>query len=278
MIKKLFAPDDGSGGGGEGTPQGNALTIEIDGESKTVTPDDVVRIMNDNSTMTAKAEKIEKILTAAQKYDLDPEEYVAQAEGGFGVINKLIEEGIIDEHGDPVKGQKTPQGEPPPKGADPNDLKLNNADGAVLKAIQSLQGTVEAQNQKLAELERDNLGLMRLRMQDKLQTKYPGLDEEDVSRVLGAAMNDKSMSVDEHAKNFMARKEEANQAAVKAWAKKHNIDLGAMEELNKIREQEAEGGAGALYKEKKFSFRGGKKAVTPKQAAQEYFERNLGGK
>lgn len=268
--------DDGSKAAGK---------IQVDGKDYSV--EDVQNIIKQGQSATQKAQEVAGVLAAAEKYGVDPETYIAQAEGAFGVMSQLIADKVIDEKGNILKAKtaETPTSEP---GGDDDLAKLfnlstgNTSDlkGAekvaaiVSKALGPQFEEIKKLGERVAAVDKTQADMIRLNLQEKVIGKFPALKPSDVSQVFGAAMNDRSKSLWEHAETFANAKTAELAEMRTAHAKEFGIDLTKFDE-NKLREQEAGGGAGVLFKGKKFSFdpkKGDTDSVSPGKAAMEYLE------
>ena len=113
------------------------------------------------------------------------------------------------------------------------------------------------------------MGLDKLK---KLDVRGNNLNDEDVSRLLAIAGADRSKTLVQHAEEF-SKKKIGDRASLRAEiAKEFGIDVTKFD-ANKLREQEAEGDIGALFKGKRFSFKKDKDSLSPKEAMVEYFKR-----
>lgn len=261
--------EEGNVGSGESNDS-PTLTVEIDGETKVIKADDVKNLLAQQASVTQKAQKIAAIEDAARKYGLDPEDYVSHAEGSFATLAQLMELGLVNDKGEPIATKKddvTPT--TPARTVTPT---TKQPDESVAKALDSLS----KMQKRLETLEEDQTRMMRISLGKEIRAKHPELSDDDVSRVFGTAMNDNSKSVWQHAEAAVKAKASQASEAEKRFAEKYGIDLEAWN-ANKVREQAAEGGASvvAAGREIKFGHRirgkDGGKAITPKQAMQEFF-------
>lgn len=244
-----------------------ALTIEIDGKQETVTAEDVLNLKAQQAGATQKTQMVAAILQASEKFGMTPEEYVEQAEGAFGVMGNLISDGVIDNTGNLVK-KTAPDVKPPviPPAQAPTGLeqRLDKLE----KVLASIPGEFES-------LKQDQTYMIRTDLQRQIQGKHPELNEDDVSRVFGIAMNDpKKGSVWQHAEAFVNQKTAMKADDRKKFAEEFGINLEQHDE-NKLRQASPEGAAAAIIKGKKIKFRPnkGEDAVSPMQAAKEFFSR-----
>ena len=260
--------------------------IQVDGKDYSV--EDVQNIIKQGQSATQKAQEVAGVLAAAEKYGVDPETYVAQAEGAFGVMSQLIADKVIDEKGNILKA-KTPETKGDETGGDDDLMKLFNlpaGDTSSLKGADKIAAIVSKAlgpqfdeikklGERVAAVDKTQGDMIRLNLQEKVMAKFPVLKPSDVSQAFGSAMNDRSKSLWEHAE-ALANVKTAELASLRTThAKEFGIDLTKFDE-NKLKEQEAGGGAGVLFKGKKFSFdakAGDDNSVSPAKAAAEYIER-----
>ena len=261
--------------------------IQVDGKDYSV--EDVQNIIKQGQSATQKAQEVAGVLAAAQKYGVDPETYIAQAEGAFGVMSQLIADKVIDEKGNilKVKAQETKGDE---TGGDDDFMKLFNLPAGdtkglggadkiaaiVSKALGPQFEEMKKLGERVAAVDKTQGDMIRLNLQEKVMTKFPVLKPSDVSQAFGSAMNDRSKSLWEHAE-ALANVKTAELSSIRSeHAKEFGIDVTKFDE-NKLKEQEAGGGAGVLYKGKKFSFdpkKGDADSVSPLKASMEFLERS----
>jgi len=262
---------------GKGSPTGQELVVKVGEEEKVVTAEEVAKLLGAQATATQKAQQAAAVLKAAEKYGLDPETYVAQAEGSFARFAELIDEGILDTDGQLIKKGGEKGGSPagptpsvPPKGT-PSELKFQET---AMKALETI-------NKRLSMVEEDQTSLIRLDIERELKRRHPDLDEDDVSRLFGQVNADrergKQTTIWDRAKELSERKTGLVQQLREKHAKEFGIDLDKWEQRNKQKEQSAEGGVAAFLKGKKISFRKGKDTVTPREAIAAWEEGQTGG-
>ena len=256
-----------------------SLKIKIGDDEKTFTSDDVTNLVNQQASATKVSQVASLLNKVSEKYGVDPDTYVTQAEGAFAVMAKLIEDGFIDETGNVVEGKVVK------KTADlqVKDVKAIPGSTAGLVGEERIAAIVAKAigpfQEKIDGLEDDLSRMYRLDLERQMATKHPELDEDDVSRVFGTAMRDKKKNLWQHAEDFVKGKQAKVLALKREHAKEFGIDLDEFEARNKLKELEKEGGSGAvIMKGKKLSFGGriskdSKDTITPKEATQAFFKR-----
>lgn len=261
---------------------------------KEYTADDVQNLLDQQESATKKTQKVAAILSAAQKYGVDVETYLSQAEGAFDVLGRLIKAKVIDEKGNVVEKKEEPSasGKENPQPADDDLMKLFNIEpsgdsksltGAdkiaaiALKALEPTVGEIKKIAERVGAIDKTQSEMIRLQLQERILEKFPKLTANDVSQVFASAMNDKSKDLWQHADEKNKVKLAELDGIRKEHAKEFGVDLEKFDE-NKLKEQNADGGAGALFKGKTFSFNaseGDENVVDPSKAASEYIERSL---
>ena len=282
MTVKQIDEGDKSGKD-EGT--NDAGKIEVDGRSYSV--EDVQNLVKQGTSATEKTKEVAAIKAAAEKYGVDVDTYLGQAEGAFGVMSQLITDKVIDEKGNIIKVEVKKPADGGSEGE--TDLeKLFNLSGGeqgnlkgadkvaaiVAKALGPQLEEMKKLGDRVAAVDKTQGDMIRLNLEEKVTGKFPNLRPSDVSQVFGSAMNDRSKSLWEHAE--IASKAKASDLSVlrEEHAKEFGVNLEKFDE-NKLKEQEAGGGAGVLFKGKKFSFNakhGDKDTISPAKAAAEYIE------
>ena len=259
--------------------------IEVDGKDYSV--EDVQNLVKQGASATQKMQEVAGIKAAAEKYGVDVETYLGQAEGAFGVMSQLINDKVIDEQGNTIKkaGKEPTDTEPRgdvdfeklfnlPAGDTKGLAGIDKVAAIVAKALEPQLAGMKELGDKVAAVDKTQGDMIRLNLEEKVIGKFPNLKSDDVSRVFGSAMQDKSKSLWEHAETVSKAKASDVSSLREEHAKEFGINLGKFDE-NKLKEQEAGGGAGVLFKGKKFSFNakhGDKDSVTPAKAAAEYIE------
>jgi hypothetical protein len=264
---------------------GSNVVREIEIEGKVFKAEDVQNLINLQKSATEKLQSVSGITLAAQKYGVDVDTYLSQAEGAFSVMNGLIEQGVIDRKGN-VQQKKDDGG----GGKDVNDLEnLFNKSGdgegektplvgeekiasIVAKALGPLMDGMKKMDTRLSGVDQTQSDLIRLRLQDQMREKHKNLSEDDVSRIFGQASQDSKRSLWDFASEFSQKKTEDTAKLRGEHAKEFGINLENFDE-NKLKQQSAEGGAGAFIEGKKFSFdKRGEDVMTPLKAATAFIE------
>jgi len=204
-------------------------------------------------------------------------------------MSQLIADKVIDEKGNILK--VTAQKAPEKKEEGEDDLaklfNLPTSSGSDLKGAEKIAAIVSKAlgpqfeeirklGERVAAVDKTQGDMIRLNLQEKVMGKFPVLKPSDVSQVFGSAMNDRSKSLWEHAEALANMKTAELTSMRTAHAKEFGIDLTKFDE-NKLKEQEAGGGAGVLYKGKTFSFnpkKGEKDAISPLKASMDFLERS----
>ena len=246
------------------------MTVEIDGEQVTVTAEDVVNLKAQQASATQKTQTVAAIQQAADKFGLSPEEYVAQADGAFGVMGDLISQKVIDNSGKLIE-KKEPEIKPDDKllfqqAAVPS--KLEERMENIEKIIGSIPGEIEG-------IKQDQTYIIRGDLQRQIQVKHPELNNDDISQIFGIAMNDaKKGDIWQHAEDFVGKKTAMKADDRTKFAEEFGINLEQHDE-NKLRQASPDGGAALVIKGKKLTFSRtkDKDSLTPMQAMKEFMTR-----
>lgn len=272
-----MADGDGSAAArdGSGSNVVEELTVKLeDGSERKVKADDVLNLIKQGAEATQKTQQVATVLAACSKYDITPDRLVDQASAAFDVIHTLQQEGTIDEQGNIVKkAAQAPnnQGDQDDNlfsAANPNQkTNADNVDAAIQKALGGLATTVD-------EIKTNQDYLARVHLEGEIKKANPDFSESDVVRTLAMAKAQK-IPVSE-ATVIVAKERVVNIKAQREFhAKEFGIDLEEFDK-NKLNQQDADGGAGPSYEGKRFSFKGGKDTVDPKDAMRGHFAANSG--
>jgi hypothetical protein len=262
--------------GDDGGTEDPKIVLDVDGESRTFTAADVQNLLNQQASATQKSQQAKAILDSAERYGLSVDDYLANAEGSFNVMTKLLDQGIIDEKGNVVQAepkQKSEEPRQPQTQTDPLPKGRMDLDEKKLRVI--LEPLLQPLVDEMKTNRKDTVTLMRLRIGDQLQSKFPELTDADLSTVFAQAEREPKADLVDIAKGLVDDKLQ-RKAELKAEVAK---ELGLNpEELEKQRafEQDPEGGMMAGYEEKQFSFKRGKERANPKQAMKEFIRKHEG--
>ena len=226
--------------------------------------EDVTNLISQQASATQKTQQVAALMSAADKFGLTPEDLVTQAEGAFAVMSDLIEKQVIDNKGNIIAKALTTPPEPAPA------VKPTDSTGLV-KRMETIEASLAKLPDRIDLVERDQTNMIRLDLQRNIQAKHKNLSDDDVTKLFGIAMRDKTQTVWQHAEVLSKANTQTVADIRTTHAKEFGIDLEVFD-ANKLNEQDAKGGAGVLFKDKKFSFKKGEGAVTPRQATQEFFK------
>jgi hypothetical protein len=262
---------DGSAAAGEGGESNvvQELTVKLeDGSERKVTGDDALNLIKQGAEATQKTQQVASVLAACTKYDITPDKLVDQASTAFDVIHTLQQEGLIDDEGNVIKKDPVvapegddnlfskPAGDPtPPAGNEKVEVAIQKALGPLSDVIKKIETNQDY--------------LARVHMEGQIKGANPDFSDGDVIRTLAMAKA-KSIPVSEAIVVVTDEKVESSKAARIHYAKEFNVDLDEFDK-NKLNQQDAEGGAAVAFKGKRFSFKGGKDTIDPKDAMQQHF-------
>lgn len=277
-VQNTPNPSDGKPTGDDNPSKDMVIELEIDGEKKTFSPEDVTNLLAQQAGATKATQAAAAIVDAAKKYNMTPEEYVGHSEGAFSTLTKLNEDGIVDETGKIVT-KKEPEGDP-----DKVIPKTTPADKTIASAkLRELETTVKGLagiTDRVSAVEEDVAGVLRGGIQEKILKEYPVLNKEDVSKIFGSAMADRNKTVWDHAKDAAEAKKVSDATTRAHYAKEFGVKDLAKFDANKLLEQDGNAGASAVVVGKKISFKakpGDPNSITPRQATTEFLKRLAGG-
>lgn len=253
-----------------------SLRVTIGDEEKTFTAEDITNLIAQQAGATQASQEAAAAIKAAQQFEVPVDQFVSEAKNSFAVIQKLLDDGVIDTNGDPIT--RSPAA-PTPRPAGPQALPLNPQQMSEVKNIGLVMDAIKSIDSKVNKLEESSNHLFRLRLETDLRDKHPEMSTRQISEVIGRAANDpQRRSVWEHGK-IMVEELKGQAASTRAhYAKEFGVNLDEFDQ-NKLNEQDAGGGAGALIKGKKLSFtKKGDGYVHPTQAAASFFGRQGVGK
>ena len=258
--------------------EGKSTPIEIEGKSYSL--EDVKNIIAQQGESTKASQAAAKALTAASRYNVDVDTYVQNSEASFALMQELIAGGIIDETGKILK-KEAPKAAPVIPGVSGAVIpQVGKADNVAMEALTEFHKKFGSLEEEINRLREDNVGLMRLRLQDKLASQFPDLDEEDISKVMATAYKAGGKKpVAEVAKELSEAKKAWLAEQESAWAKKHGLNLDEIKRRKEFIEAGPEGGAAALFSGKKFGFshkKGDTTTVSPKDAMAEFMSKRMG--
>ena len=264
--------DEGTPGahGGEGAGE-QAIKV---GE-KEYSAADVENLVSQVSGMTEKSQQFAQVKDFCDKYNLDTEGLLVNAEGAFGLVNDLMKSGVIDAEGNVLikkEGELKPDDPMFQKGGDKPPLVPGKDAGTVTAdALKGISDKIDAQNTRMDDIIEVQTGMIREKFEDKLKAEFPTLDDEDVSRVFSVAMRDKTKTLWQHAETVANTRAGKTAELRKTHAEEFGVNLEEFDE-NKLNEANGEKGGIPSLKGKKFSFmKKGEGIVSPLEATQAYF-------
>ncbi len=98
----LFFNADGTGGGSSGNVSSQSLTVKDGDGEKTVTADDVIKLLAGQSSVTQIQQRLAAVQKIADKFNLSIDQLAEQAEGSLSIVGDLIDKGILTENGEVV--------------------------------------------------------------------------------------------------------------------------------------------------------------------------------
>ena len=273
MVKIIDSPGSDDGGQNPDVKDKDVKPTTIQVDDQVYTPDDVKELLDQQAAVTQGGQEIAALKSVAEKYGVPVDKYVEQAEGSFAVMTELIKEGIIDNQGQVLK---KPPGDLPvdPLITDPKvkvkteieDKTELTTDPAVLAALTSI-------GDRLKVLDQTQTNMIRADLQKQIKGKHEVLTDNDVNEVFARTMNNPEKDLWAHAEDKVKEREAENTGARENFAKEFGVDLVKFDE-NRLLQKGPEGGAGAMFKDKKFIFGGknkrGEEGIDPGKAASEW--------
>ena len=245
------------------------ITIDVDGESKSFSSSDIQNLVSQQSAATQKTQQVSAVLKACNKFDMNPEVFVGQAEGAFDVIANLIDAGVVDDQGNIIQ-KETAQ-----KKVNTSFNNTNQGETSISsddKMLSVINKVLEPLTKKFEALEKDQMHLTRLRVNDTINGKFDNLDERDMSEIFATAGADKTKTLMQHAESISKKKGDNLLEQKRALAKELGVNYDEFT-ANALREQGSDGGAAGLFKDKKISFKKGKDSLSPKAAMADFLKR-----
>jgi len=202
-------------------------------------------------------ESFEGVSQAATRYGTDAKTYLESAESAFGVLNTLVEAGLIDETGAIVKASS---GDNSTKKQKSETTVIPNTDtkdkGDLLTAVEELIAKkLDPFTNKLQQIESSQSTLFKAGLSARIKAKHPEFSDADVETVMNNAFNDRTKDLWSHAEGVQNGNKALHQEQEEKFALKFGINLKEVKEREKLKEQQATGGIGAIFKGKQFSFR-----------------------
>ena len=244
-------------------------------------------------TAQGSAAKLKVVQDFMTKYNLDPEGFVENADGAFTLVNKLIEDGVIDTSGKLLVGKGKPKGEGEKgdgdfsledllKGKavkDKDDTKgLIGEEKLAALVAKAIGPTMTAMNKSLEEVTLVQTNMLRGQWEAKLQGAFPNLTTDDVRKVFSEAAVRPKDGLLEIAKELSDRKSTERGTLEKELAAKWGVNLEEFKTANDLKEKGSEGGAAVMFQGKKFTLSkrraaGSKDFVDPGAASREYLKK-----
>jgi len=169
-----------------GADAGDTKSITV-GE-KTYSAEQVTEMISGQAAATKIMQKFAPIQQLAEKYNMSVEDLPGQFEGSAGAISRLIDEGLLDDHGQIVKQDKTGGSDDgdlfakllKDTGGGQSDLPDKGPGKAVLDALSSITSQTEAGNKRMQGMEDTIAGLTRhlLAMQRQMVRKLCSIMQE----------------------------------------------------------------------------------------------------
>ena len=227
------------------------IEVEIDGEVKQFSAEDVKNLTAMQKSATDKFQKAAPAIKAAEALGFDSvEEFVEQSNMSLEAIHKLMQEGVIDPELNVVKKQET-IGEPDPFNQQQQQRPMDEE--VIMKAIsrvvdEKLSPQTSGMAKRVEQLE-------RVLASKALKERHPGLSKEAIGEVFMRASRDSNKSFLEHGDDVATASLSFIQEIESQTEKKIADKLGiTLDDLNKRKEQSPEGGASSIIQNRKAKF------------------------
>lgn len=276
-----YQADDGGGSGGGSAPTG--IVLDIDGEEKTFTPEQVLDMHKNLASATQNSQKAAPLLKLAEQVGLDPDDLSQQIPGAFSLIQDLVDQGIIDQEGNVIKQKAAPANAD--DDSDDNDNSNSSSEQiSASKIAELIEAKLEEKlnpfQKAIQDLGNVNTGLQRAEISRRLKAEYQDADlsDEDVTTIMSMSRASRGKAnLRQAAEQFIGKRQEQltkmEQQIVEKY-KKAGVDLSQFD-LNSLKEQDADSVAARITQDKRLSFRKGDKTISPAQAAKDYLDMTL---
>lgn len=258
----------------EQTKDGVTVTLE-DGQEKTYTAEEITNLVKQQASATQKTQKAAPVLKLAEKYGADPEQLAAHADAAFTRLNQWKEQGLLDDNFEIIKQEATSNS---PANSDPGQAggyqpPAGNVGGVSEdKIAEVIQKALQPVNQRLDQFEQTTSKITNYELSTKLTEKYPDMGGDEIGKVFYRAKSDPQKNFWQHAEDVSKEQEQRDNEIFMKRAKSMGINIDEAQERNKLKEQAAEGGASAMFQNKKITLfpKKGENSVTAQDAAQQY--------
>ena len=261
--------------------QNTGIVLEIDGEEKTFTPEQVLDMHKNLASATQNSQKAAPLLKLAEQVGLDPDDLSQQIPGAFSLIQDLVDQGIIDQDGNVIK-QKAAQPDDDIK--DDSDSTSSSDQISASKIAALIEAKLEEKltpfQKAIQDLGNTSTGLQRAEISRRLKTEYQdaNLSDEDVTTIMSMSRASRGkMNLRQAAENFIGKRQEQMtqmEQQILDKYKKAGVDLSQFD-LNSLKEQDADSVAARITQDKRLSFRKGEGTISPAQAAKDYLNMTL---
>jgi len=283
--------EDGKGdgqGGKSGNGAGDSITIQIGGEDKQFTTEELATALNKAGELEQTVSGLSGFQKVLTRYGIGAEEYLQNSESALALANVLIEKGVIDQQGNIIE-KKAGSEKLPGTGIIPKE-----GDTGMAKKLGTIEKALLTLGSKMETIEEGQSSLYRRNVAADVKAAHPNLSDSDISKLLAVAARDKSKDFWDHAKSMSDVKTEDTQKQTNAIAKTtietlikagiikgDKIDMEKFD-LNTLKEQDPSGGA-PVYEGKKFMFSSRKRRLgkdakdftTPSESMEELLDQKL---
>ena len=262
--------------------QNTGIVLEIDGEEKTFTPEQVLDMHKNLASATQNSQKAAPLLKLAEQVGLDPDDLSQQIPGAFSLIQDLVDQGIIDQDGNVIKQKAVAANADDDNDNDDSSSSSDQISASKIAALieAKLEEKLTPFQKAIQDLGNTSTGLQRAEISRRLKTEYQdaNLSDEDVTTIMSMSRASRGkMNLRQAAENFIGKRQEQltqmEQQILKKY-KEAGVDLSQFD-LNSLKEQDADSVAARITQDKKLSFRKGEGTISPAQAAKDYLNMTL---
>ena len=244
---------------------GEKIKLMIGEEEREFSRDDLTSGIQKQTELQEKIdsmqESFENVSQAATQYGTDTKTYLESAESAFGVLNSLVEAGVIDETGAMVETVKSdnsalsPTPTPTTSATQPAGEKKKNESDLLSAVEQLIAKKLDPFTNKIQQIESSQSTLFKAGLNARIKAKHPEFSDADVETVMNNAFNDRTKDLWSHAESVKSSNTTLLQEQEKKFALKYGVNLEEVKKLEELKEQRATGGISSIFKGKRFSFR-----------------------
>ena len=223
--------------------------------------DEISSIIEEHGRLKGEVDSVKVVKDFAGRYELTPEQLIEESSSAFALVSNLIEQGVIDKEGKVVRRGEAPK-------APPVEKKKEDGIGFSEEVMEQFLGKkLSPLVEEMKVLKTENARLTSFALHTEIKKRNPDISDDQVAQAINRASRDRSKTVIQHAEDVCKESGTKRSELEKEILIKYGIDP------NSLPEQGGDATAGALFKGKKISFKGGENAVHPREATETFFSR-----